>query len=200
MTSALNKLILWQIRWISSNSNMFYISKISLWYSIGILGGGGGLGGVPLSAPQGGISPPCWQRKWQYIPDFAVISVQICHFKHTKFKTLIFFVWTPPLSNILGGNPEYYVFLCPYLRFLCPYLPLHTLSPTSKYERMNLCWGTAGPALRTLDQRHSMIGSTSPVSWASAVVCKQWICILVYTGPSTPEIPKGRRQLKSLDN
>ena len=68
-----------------------------------------------LSAPQGGISPPCSQRKWQYIPGFTVISFKIGYFKHSNFSSSqIFSSWggpqTPhpfwtPLSNIASGNP-----------------------------------------------------------------------------------------------
>ena len=63
---------------------------------------------------------------------------------------------------------------------------------------MNQWWGNAGPALQNLDQHYTIIESMSRVTRASPVVCKQWICILVYTGASTPEVPKGRRQLKVL--
>ena len=65
---------------------------------------------------------------------------------------------------------------------------------------MNQCWSTAGPALQTLYQHYTIIGSTSRDRWASSIVCKQQICIFAYTGASTPEVPKGRRQLKSIDN
>ena len=46
--------------------------------------------GPPHSAPQGGISPPCWQKKLKYFSYFTVISVKIDHFKHQNLKTLIF--------------------------------------------------------------------------------------------------------------
>ena len=40
---------------------------------------------------------------------------------------------------------------------------------------MNQWWCNAGPALQTLDQHYTVIELTSRVSWASPVVCKQWI-------------------------
>ena len=71
--------------------------------------GGGGPDPPPHSAPQGGISPPCWQEKLKYFQYFTVISVKIGHFKHQNLKTPIFFLlgedpqtphpfWTPPLK------------------------------------------------------------------------------------------------------
>ena len=97
-------------------------------------------------------------------------------------------------NNPFNWNMEYSNYVCPYIGFICPYLPLHTSSPASKYEKMNQWWCNAGPALQTLYQHYYIIESTSRVSWASLVVCKQWICILVYTGAPTPEVPRGRRQ------
>ena len=51
-------------------------------------GGVRGVQTLPLSTTGGGgLNPPCcWQRKWEYIPDFAVISAKIGHFKHSNLK------------------------------------------------------------------------------------------------------------------
>ena len=61
----------------------------------------------PLSTTVGDI-PPLLVKKMTIYSDFAVISVQIRHFKHSKFKLpppqTPHPVWTP-LSNIPGGNP-----------------------------------------------------------------------------------------------
>ena len=72
-----------------------YSIEIEYKSRISARGGGGGREGVrtPLSSPQGVISPPCWQRKWKYIPDFADISAKIDHFKYSNLKVWIFFSW-----------------------------------------------------------------------------------------------------------
>ena len=44
----------------------------------------------PLSTTGG--YPPYWQRKWKYLPDFAVISVIIGHFKHWNLKIWEYFI------------------------------------------------------------------------------------------------------------
>ena len=109
----------------------------------------------------------------------------------------------PCHQTIIYSNIIFIVYISfplPLSWFSLPVSTLAPMSPASRYEKICQWWGNAGPALQTLDQHYSIIESTSRVSWASLVVCKQWICILVYTGASTPEVPMGRRKLKSIDN
>ena len=46
-----------------------------------------------------GDIPPCWQRKREYIADFAVISAKICHFKHSIFSCEDVYHWKRKLLN-----------------------------------------------------------------------------------------------------
>ena len=57
--------------------------------------GGEGSGGGGVRIPP--LSTTCWQRKWEYIADFAVISAKIGHFNHSNLK-LDFFSF--------GGGPR----------------------------------------------------------------------------------------------
>ena len=142
---------------------------------------------------------------------FTLITCRTWHFETNistdTYKYILLFngnthVWREWFQNIPNDQYEKWPvsldlisivilgFPLPLSWFSLPVSTLHTSSPASKYETMNQWWGNAGPALQTLDH----------VSWASSVVCKQWICILVYRGAPTPEVPKARRKLKSIDN
>ena len=95
----------------------------------------GGPGGVrtPHSAPQGVISPPCWQENFKKNPYFTVVSVKIGHFEHQNLKTLDFFllgeyppdpppVLDPPSQTFLAGTMNY--------MFTCQSLACHPVTKT----------------------------------------------------------------------
>ena len=78
--------------------------------------------------------PPCWQRKWKYFSDLAVISVHIYHFKHI-LKRWFLFSWEspppPPTKTFLAGTLTY-------------------RSMPGKSEALGRCWFNVGPRRRWL--------------------------------------------------
>ena len=152
-------------------------------------------------------------RNWPFIygghRQFCLLLYSLC--RHTSEIAMIEFEW---LSHVYGMTiiisvVAYHGFDYVIYNFFHPILTRQpdAFSLISPWWGNTIRWTNDGVmldqhyiTLQTLGQRHTIIGTTSRVSWASPVVCKQWTCILVYTGVSTPEVPRGRRQLKSINN